>query len=122
MKLINNKILFKTILLIFCVILVYAYLNFLNPNKINQFLLLVFYLVIFVTTYLFCYLVLYFLKQLQFFHLISLNENVGALFLSVLTIVLLALNSVGQFTWVNFFLLIFFGILLLTYISINRSD
>jgi hypothetical protein len=122
MKLINNKILFKTILLIFCVILVYAYLNFLNPNKINQFLLLVFYLVIFVTTYLFCYLVLYFLKQLQFFHLISLNENVGALFLSVLAIVLLALNSVGQFTWVNFFLLIFFGILLLTYISINRSD
>ncbi len=121
MKIINIKPIFKILLLIICIGIDYSFLIYLNPNKINQLLILVFYLLIFTTFYLVIYLGLYYLKHLKYIHLDMVKERFIATFVSVLIIVFLALNSVGQLTWINFLLLILFGVFLLVYVSINRT-
>lgn len=98
-------------ILIIFLVLDGLFFGLLNPNKINQLLLLVSFLFVGVT----CYLLLWnIFRYIELLGISVNNKRSLSLFISILIVLLLSLQSIGQFSLID--LISLSGFLIIIYI------
>jgi hypothetical protein len=93
------------------------FFGYLNPNKVNSLFLIVGFVLVGLTIYLFMQLVLIFFKNLGFK---IKNRRKAAIFIAVLLSLLLSLQSIGQLTLRDVLIIIPIAVLLYIYTAYIR--
>lgn len=117
-----NKIISKYKLVlsfVFLLVLDGLFFGFTNPDNVSQIFLLFGFVLAGLTTYVFILLVLKYLKYLGFKFK---NESRISIILTIVIVIALALESIGQFTTIDLVTLLVFCLILYVYLGAISSN
>lgn len=117
-----NKIISKyklVVSFVFLLVLDGLFFGFTNPDNVSQIFLLFGFVLAGLTTYVFILLVLKYLKYLGFKFK---NESRISIILTIVIVIALALESIGQFTTIDLVTLLVFCLILYVYLGAISSN